>query len=95
MRTRWHRLLCQLNRRYPHAAIGEDKSANLHALQVLDSLFAIYVFGLSNLAAIILSPSTLRELSDFIIYVIDVPGGDKVIRKGARDICSREVSDSL
>lgn len=69
----------------PHAAVREDISANLHALQSLHATFATDILliesGGDNLAA-----NYSRELADFIVYVIDVAGGDKVPRKGGPGI---------
>lgn len=69
----------------PHAAVREDISANLHALQSLHSQFSTDLLliesGGDNLAA-----NYSRELADFIVYVIDVAGGDKVPRKGGPGI---------
>jgi urease accessory protein len=65
----------------PHAAIREDISLNSAALCQLQSQFTCDLLliesGGDNLAA-----NYSRELADFIIYVIDVAGGDKVPRKG-------------
>ncbi|KAF9386957.1 hypothetical protein CPB97_003126 [Podila verticillata] len=65
----------------PHAAIREDISANLAALEQLQAKFTpellLIESGGDNLAA-----NYSRELADYIIYVIDVAGGDKVPRKG-------------
>ncbi|KAF9437264.1 hypothetical protein BGZ76_001429 [Entomortierella beljakovae] len=65
----------------PHAAIREDISANLAALEQLQAKFSPEILliesGGDNLAA-----NYSRELADYIIYVIDVAGGDKVPRKG-------------
>jgi urease accessory protein len=65
----------------PHAAIREDISENYHALLQLHQEFSTDLLliesGGDNLAA-----NYSRELADFIIYVIDVAGGDKVPRKG-------------
>ncbi len=64
----------------PHAAIREDISHNLMALEELmaaqrpDLLFV--ESGGDNLAA-----QYSRELVDYTIYVIDVAGGDKIPRK--------------
>jgi len=64
----------------PHAAIREDISHNLVALEELmeayhpDLLFV--ESGGDNLAA-----QFSRELVDYTIYVIDVSGGDKIPRK--------------
>ncbi|KAL9012599.1 MAG: hypothetical protein Q9173_002641 [Seirophora scorigena] len=74
----------------PHAAVREDISANLHALQALHAAHAADVLliesGGDNLAA-----NYSRELADFIIYVIDVAGGDKVPRKGGPGITGADI----
>ncbi|MCJ1465334.1 hypothetical protein MMC07_003952 [Pseudocyphellaria aurata] len=74
----------------PHAAVREDISANLHALESLHSKFSsdllLIESGGDNLAA-----NYSRELADFIIYVIDVAGGDKVPRKGGPGITGSDL----
>jgi urease accessory protein len=70
----------------PHAAIREDASMNLDAIDELEAghpgLELIFVeSGGDNLAAAF-SP----ELVDAFIYVIDVSGGDKIPRKGGPGI---------
>jgi len=74
----------------PHAAVREDISANLHALQSLHAQFSTDILliesGGDNLAA-----NYSRELADFIIYVIDVAGGDKVPRKGGPGITGSDL----
>ncbi|KAI5306192.1 hypothetical protein KEM56_001908, partial [Ascosphaera pollenicola] len=69
----------------PHAAVREDISVNLVALEALQSEFSTDLLliesGGDNLAA-----NYSRELADFIIYVIDVAGGDKIPRKGGPGI---------
>src|SRR6516164_4726243 len=70
----------------PHAAIREDASMNLEAIDDLERAHAgielIFVeSGGDNLAAAF-SP----ELVDAFIYVIDVSGGDKIPRKGGPGI---------
>lgn len=74
----------------PHAAVREDISANLAALTELHRTFATRLLliesGGDNLAA-----NYSRELADFIIYVIDVAGGDKVPRKGGPGITQSDV----
>lgn len=74
----------------PHAAVREDISANLHALQSLHSTFLsdllLIESGGDNLAA-----NYSRELADFIIYVIDVAGGDKIPRKGGPGITGSDL----
>src|SRR5579859_6571397 len=74
----------------PHAAIREDISHNLDALD--DLMFAVrpeLLFvesGGDNLAA-----QFSRELVDYTIYVIDVAGGDKVPRKGGPGITQSDL----
>jgi urease accessory protein len=74
----------------PHAAIREDISHNLLALEELmeevrpDLLFV--ESGGDNLAA-----QYSRELADYTIYVIDVAGGDKVPRKGGPGITQSDL----
>src|SRR5213595_1310467 len=74
----------------PHAAVREDISANLLALQNLQRQFntdlLLIESGGDNLAA-----NYSRELADFIIYVIDVAGGDKVPRKGGPGITQSDL----
>jgi urease accessory protein len=74
----------------PHAAVREDISANLLALQKLQKQFQTDLLliesGGDNLAA-----NYSRELADFIIYVIDVAGGDKVPRKGGPGITGSDL----
>jgi urease accessory protein len=70
----------------PHAAIREDASMNLDAIDELEAahpgMELIFVeSGGDNLAAAF-SP----ELVDAFIYVIDVSGGDKIPRKGGPGI---------
>ncbi len=70
----------------PHAAIREDASMNLAAIEELERRFhdldLIFVeSGGDNLAATF-SP----ELVDLTLYVIDVAGGDKIPRKGGPGI---------
>ena len=67
----------------PHAAIREDISLNLNALEDLMARFTcdidllIVESGGDNLAA-----HFSKELVDYAVYVIDVSAGDKVPRKG-------------
>lgn len=74
----------------PHAAVREDISANLAALEDQHAAFATDVLliesGGDNLAA-----NYSRELADFIVYVIDVSGGDKVPRKGGPGITQSDL----
>ena len=74
----------------PHAAIREDVSANLLALEELHQKFQPDILliesGGDNLTA-----HFSRELADFTIYVIDVAGGDKVPRKGGPGITQSDL----
>jgi urease accessory protein len=74
----------------PHAAIREDITANLVALEDLHAQFTPQMLliesGGDNLAA-----NYSRELADYIIYVIDVAGGDKVPRKGGPGITQSDL----
>jgi urease accessory protein len=74
----------------PHAAIREDVSANLLALEALTDLHRPALLfcesGGDNLAA-----HFSRELADFTVYVIDVAGGDKIPRKGGPGITQADL----
>jgi urease accessory protein len=74
----------------PHAAIREDYSANLGALEKLhvkfDTDLLLIEAGGDNLAA-----NFSRDLADFIIYIIDVSGGDKIPRKGGPGITQSDL----
>jgi len=76
----------------PHAAIRDDISMNLCALEDLMSRFQGRIdllfleSGGDNLAA-----HFSRELADFSIYVIDVSGGDKIPRKGGPGITQSDL----
>jgi len=74
----------------PHAAIREDISHNLLALEeLMEELkpeLLIVESGGDNLAA-----QYSRELADYTIYVIDVAGGDKVPRKGGPGITQSDL----
>jgi urease accessory protein len=74
----------------PHAAIREDISHNLDALeQLMAEVRPELLFvesGGDNLAA-----QFSRELADYTIYVIDVAGGDKVPRKGGPGITQSDL----
>jgi len=74
----------------PHAAIREDISPNLLALEDLMARVGPELLfvesGGDNLAA-----QYSRELVDYTIYVIDVAGGDKVPRKGGPGITQSDL----
>ena len=74
----------------PHAAIREDVSHNLDALEQLQidarPELLLLESGGDNLAA-----QFSRELVDYTIYVIDVAGGDKIPRKGGPGITQSDL----
>jgi len=74
----------------PHAAIREDVTANLLALEALHAQHRPELLfiesGGDNLAA-----HFSRELADFTVYVIDVSGGDKIPRKGGPGITQSDL----
>jgi urease accessory protein len=74
----------------PHAAIREDISANLLALEELHQQFKPDILllesGGDNLAACF-----SRELADYTVQVIDVSGGDKIPRKGGPGITQSDL----
>jgi len=74
----------------PHAAIREDISHNLLALEhLMETLGPELMFvesGGDNLAA-----QFSYELVDYTLYVIDVAGGDKVPRKGGPGITQSDL----
>ncbi|KAL6198190.1 hypothetical protein ACLB2K_027982 [Fragaria x ananassa] len=74
----------------PHAAIREDISINLGPLEELSNLYKADILlcesGGDNLAA-----NFSRELADYIIYIIDVSGGDKIPRKGGPGITQADL----
>jgi urease accessory protein len=74
----------------PHAAIREDITPNLDALEQLmkdvSPELLVIESGGDNLAA-----QYSRELVDFTIYVVDVAGGDKVPRKGGPGVTQSDL----
>ncbi|GAA5985589.1 hypothetical protein JCM10908_007033 [Rhodotorula pacifica] len=74
----------------PHAAIREDISANLGALEELQAAYGCEMLfvesGGDNLAA-----NYSRELADYIIYVIDVAQGEKIPRKGGPGVSQSDL----
>ena len=76
----------------PHAAIREDISLNLNALEDLMIRFECDIdllfveSGGDNLAA-----HFSKELVDYAIYVIDVSAGDKIPRKGGPGITQSDL----
>ena len=89
----------------PHAAIREDVSANLQALEDLTRLITPTSSSMSTTSTNATDPLLLlcesggdnlaanfsSELADWTIYVIDVAGGDKVPRKGGPGITQSDL----
>jgi urease accessory protein len=76
----------------PHAAIREDVSLNLQALEDLmaahgGKIDLLFVESGGDHRAAHFS----RELVDFSIYVIDVSGGDKIPRKGGPGVTQSDL----
>ncbi|CAK9137682.1 unnamed protein product [Ilex paraguariensis] len=75
---------------FPHAAIREDININLRSLEELSNLYKVDILlcksGEDNLAA-----NFSRELADYIIYNVDVSGGDKIPRKGGPGITQTDL----
>ena len=76
----------------PHAAIREDITPNLDALEQLmkdcspGPELLVVESGGDNLAA-----QYSRELVDYTIYVVDVAGGEKVPRKGGPGVTQSDL----
>lgn len=70
----------------PHAAIREDASMNLEAIEELEREHAGLELILVESGGDNLSAAFSPELVDEWIYVVDVAGGDKVPRKGGPGI---------
>jgi urease accessory protein len=89
----------------PHAAIREDISANLTALEELTAHLQATTTSSNESSSNTSTPPLLllesggdnlaanfsRELADLTIYVIDVAGGDKVPRKGGPGITQSDL----
>ncbi|MEI9811474.1 MAG: urease accessory protein UreG [Acidobacteriota bacterium] len=70
----------------PHAAIREDASMNIEAIEELEAAHPGMELVLVESGGDNLSAAFSPELVDAFIYVIDVAGGDKVPRKGGPGI---------
>ncbi len=75
----------------PHAAIREDVSANLLALEALHEEHHARPAASSSSGGDNLAAQFSRELADYTIYVIDVAGGDKIPRKGGPGITQSDL----
>jgi urease accessory protein len=75
----------------PHTAIREDASLNLEAVQQLVERFPNLQLLLLESGGDNLASSFSPELVDAWIFVIDVAGGDKVVRKGGPGIMQSDL----
>jgi urease accessory protein len=70
----------------PHTTVGDDATQNLAAVDDLiarhDGLDVVFIEGSDDLGASTFDP----ELTDLVIYVIDVAAGEKATRRGVRGI---------
>jgi urease accessory protein len=75
----------------PHTAIRDDISANLDALENLETSFAPLDLLLLESGGDNLTATFSTGLVDVQIFVIDVAGGDKVPRKGGPGITTSDL----
>ena len=75
----------------PHTAIRDDISANLDAVETLETRFAPLDLVLIESGGDNLTATFSKGLIDRQIFVIDVAGGDKVPRKGGPGITSSDL----
>ncbi len=75
----------------PHTAIRDDISANLDALEMLESRLPLLRLVLVESGGDNLTATFSYGLVDTQIFVIDVAGGDKVPRKGGPGITSSDL----
>jgi urease accessory protein len=75
----------------PHTTVGDEASANLAAVDALiarhRALDAVFIEGGDDLGDSTFDP----ELTDLVIYVIDVAAGEKATRRGARGITESDL----
>ena len=75
----------------PHTNVGDDASRNLAAVDELiarhDGLDAVFIEGVDDLGDSTFGP----ELTDLVIYVVDVAGGEKAARRGAPGITESDL----
>ena len=74
-----------------HAAIREDVTSNLAALEDLMRVYPTPKLLLCESGGDNLAANFSSELADYTIYVIDVAGGDKVPRKGGPGVTQSDL----
>jgi urease accessory protein len=75
----------------PHAAIREDASLNIRAIDGLAARYPALELLLIESGGDNLAATFSPELVDRVIYVIDVAGGDKIPRKGGPGVCESDL----
>jgi urease accessory protein len=75
----------------PHTAIRDDISANLDAIEQLETLHACVDLTLVESGGDNLTAVFSRALVDVQIFVLDVAGGDKVPRKGGPGVTTADL----
>jgi len=75
----------------PHTAVRDDISANLDAVEELESRFAPLALVLVESGGDNLPMTFSKGLIDVQIFVLDVAGGDKVPRKGGPGVTSSDL----
>ncbi len=75
----------------PHAAVRDDISMNIEAVEVLERRHGTLALLLIESGGDNLSASFSPDLVERQIYVIDVAGGDKVPRKGGPGILKSDL----
>ena len=75
----------------PHTAIRDDISANLDAVEDLESTFPALDLVLVESGGDNLTATFSRGLVDRQIFVVDVAGGDKVPRKGGPGVTTADL----
>ena len=75
----------------PHTAVRDDISANLDAVEELESRWAPLALVLLESGGDNLTMTFSRGLVDAQIFVLDVAGGDKVPRKGGPGVTSSDL----
>lgn len=75
----------------PHTAVRDDISANLDAVEDLESRFAPLSLVLVESGGDNLTMTFSKGLVDVFIFVLDVAGGDKVPRKGGPGVTGSDL----
>ena len=75
----------------PHTTVGDDASLNMAAVDALiaqhDALDVVFVEGGDDLGDSTFDP----ELTDLVLYVVDIAAGEKAVRRGSRGIAESDL----